>query len=416
MNPVYQPSNRESDEVSQLKASIAQLKHELIVNEVHDLFFTHSLDMLCILSLDGRFKTFNPQFVDTLEYSEEELKSYPFMHFVHPEDYDLTAGNLEILSKSNTSLSFESRYMFADGIFRIIQWDCSSNVQLQEIYITVHDITELRVQEEQHQALGDMIESLHIAVLIYELTDTEDAHSFVHIAANKSAHSLLKEFNLQRGSRLSESFHVLVTDELLEVCRNIALGANEQTSYSHRYKDEKQGNYYNITFHSLADKQIAIFLEDVTQQVLAEEAQHQSLIQNEIIRMQQLNLEELSTPLIPITDEITIMPLIGSMDTRRVQRVMETLLNGISQTRAKTVIIDITGVPMVDTQVADVLIRAADAVRLLGATAMITGIRPEVAQTLIGLGVNLSGLQTLGSLQSGIALALSKQAQRTKRR
>jgi rsbT co-antagonist protein RsbR len=415
MNPVYQPSNRESDEVSQLKASIAQLKHELIANEVHDLFFTHSLDMLCILSLDGHFKTINPRFIDTLEYSEEELNSYPFLHFVHPEDLDLTIANLDSLSKTSSSLSFVSRFMFADGSFRIVQWDCSSNVQLQEIYITAHDITELRVQEEQRQALGDMIESLHIAVLIYELSDSEDPRSFIHIAANKSAHTLLKDFNLEAGSRLAESFHLILTDELLATARNIALGSYEQGSFIHRYKDDKQGKYYNITIHPLADKQIAIFLEDVTQQVLAEEAQHQSLIQNEIIRMQQLNLEELSTPLIPITDEITIMPLIGSMDTRRVQRVMETLLTGISQTRANTVIIDITGVPMVDTQVADVLIRAADAVRLLGATAMITGIRPEVAQTLIGLGVDLSGLQTLGSLQSGIALALNKQKQRTKR-
>jgi rsbT co-antagonist protein RsbR len=125
--------------------------------------------------------------------------------------------------------------------------------------------------------------------------------------------------------------------------------------------------------------------------------------------MQQHTLEELSTPLIPITNSITIMPLIGSLDSRRAQRVMDTLLHGVAETRCDTVIIDITGVSMVDTQVANVLIRAAEAVKLLGAEAMITGIRPEVAQTLIGLGVNLGNLQTLSSLQNGIALAMEKE-------
>src|SRR5690606_33471778 len=157
--------------------------------------------------------------------------------------------------------------------------------QLQEIYITARDITQLRIQEEQHQALGDMIESLQIAVLIYELHDSDDAQSLVYVASNKAANTLLKGFNLQKGSRLNESFRHIVTDELLENCRAIALGTYEQGSYSHRYKDDQQDKYYNITFHSLNNQQIAIFLEDITQQVWAEEAQHQSLVQNEIIRM-----------------------------------------------------------------------------------------------------------------------------------
>lgn len=416
MNPIFQSSSRESDEISQLQTSIAQLKQELIANEVHDLFFTHSLDMLCILSFNGHFKTFNPRFRQNVGYSEEELNGNPFIHFVHPDDQELTLAHLEELSSKSTTVSFESRYLFAGGAYHLIQWDCSSDLQLKEIYITAHDITLLRIQEEQHRALSGMIESLHIAVLVYELTIEDDAQSLVYVASNKAANTLLQNFNLQQGSRLAESFGSIITDEQLEICRSIALGSYAPGSYSHRYRDDKQEKYYNITFHSLSNNQIAIFIEDISQQVQAEEAQHQASAQNEIIRMQQLSLEELSTPLIPITDEITIMPLIGSMDTRRVQRVMDTLLNGIAETRANTVIIDITGVPMVDTQVANVLIRAADAVKLLGANAIITGIRPEVAQTLIGLGVDLSGLQTLASLQSGIALALSQQSAHAKRR
>src|SRR6185295_2919913 len=101
-------------------------------------------------------------------------------------------------------------------------------------------------------------------------------------------------------------------------------------------------------------------------------------------------LDELSTPLIPISDDTVIMPLIGNIDSRRAQQVIEALLEGVAETRTQVAILDITGVPVVDTQVANALIGAAQAVKLLGAQVVITGIRPEVAQTLVGLGVDLS--------------------------
>jgi rsbT co-antagonist protein RsbR len=87
---------------------------------------------------------------------------------------------------------------------------------------------------------------------------------------------------------------------------------------------------------------------------------------------------------------------------------MHTLLTGIDETRAKIAILDITGVAVVDTQVADALLRAARAVRLLGAEVILTGIRPDVAQTLVALGTNLDGIVTRGTLQSGIAFAMQR--------
>ncbi len=147
--------------------------------------------------------------------------------------------------------------------------------------------------------------------------------------------------------------------------------------------------------------------EDITARKHAEDALRQSILQEEIIRAQKATLEELSTLLIPISDKIVVMPLIGSVDSRRAQQVIETLLHGISTTKAEIAILDITGVSVVDTQVANGFIRAAQAVKLLGAQVLLTGIRPEVAQTLIGLGVDLSGIVTCSSLQNGIALAIT---------
>jgi rsbT co-antagonist protein RsbR len=131
-------------------------------------------------------------------------------------------------------------------------------------------------------------------------------------------------------------------------------------------------------------------------------------LQEEVIQAQAAALAELSTPLIPLNADVVVMPLVGTLDSRRAQQVLETLLDGISSSRAGTAIIDITGVPLVDTQVANALIRAAQAVKLLGAQVVLTGIRPEVAQTLVGLGADLSSITTRGSLQAGIAFAMRR--------
>jgi rsbT co-antagonist protein RsbR len=131
-------------------------------------------------------------------------------------------------------------------------------------------------------------------------------------------------------------------------------------------------------------------------------------MQEQIIDAQRASLRELSTPLIPISDHVVIMPLIGTIDSGRAQQVMEALLEGVSAHQAELAILDITGVSLVDTQVAQALVRAAQAVRLLGARVMLTGIQPQIAQTLVHLGVDLSEIQTQGSLQAGIAAALTK--------
>ncbi len=144
----------------------------------------------------------------------------------------------------------------------------------------------------------------------------------------------------------------------------------------------------------------------------------EALQQNEdrLYAIQQSLVQELSTPLIPISDEIVIMPLVGTVDSLRAQKVMTTLLEGVEKNRAHIAILDITGVPVVDTQVANTLIQSAQAVRLLGAEVVLTGIGPEIAQTLVGLNVDLSGITTHGSLQAGINNAMPRERHRNRRK
>ncbi|HEU5103649.1 MAG TPA: PAS domain-containing protein, partial [Roseiflexaceae bacterium] len=146
--------------------------------------------------------------------------------------------------------------------------------------------------------------------------------------------------------------------------------------------------------------------QDITERKRAEAERQQ--LQDELIQAQAVALQELSTPLIPISDTVLVMPLIGRIDTRRASQILETLLIGIQEQQADLAIIDITGVNLVDTQVAHALIQAARAVKLLGAQVVLTGLRPEVAQTLVSLGVDLSDIVTRGTLQSGIAYGLRR--------
>ncbi|MBS4745469.1 MULTISPECIES: RsbT co-antagonist protein RsbRA [Bacillus] len=124
------------------------------------------------------------------------------------------------------------------------------------------------------------------------------------------------------------------------------------------------------------------------------------------VSLQKIALQELSAPLIPVFEHITVMPLVGTIDTDRAKKIMENLLNGVVKHRSQVVLIDITGVPVVDTMVAHHIIQASEAVRLVGAKCLLVGIRPEIAQTIVNLGIDLSQVTTKNTLQKGIQTAL----------
>jgi rsbT co-antagonist protein RsbR len=121
-----------------------------------------------------------------------------------------------------------------------------------------------------------------------------------------------------------------------------------------------------------------------------------------IIRQQQDSIRELSTPVLPVRERLLILPIIGVLDRERARQLTVQLLSGIRTHRAKVVVIDITGVPDVDESVANHLVRTVDASRLMGASVIITGLSPDIAQTLVTIGVDLSKMNTIGDLQGGL--------------
>lgn len=121
-----------------------------------------------------------------------------------------------------------------------------------------------------------------------------------------------------------------------------------------------------------------------------------------VIRAQQESIRELSTPVLQVRDHLLILPIIGVLDSQRARQLTEQLLGGIQSNRAKVVVIDITGVATIDETVANHLVQAVEASRLMGASAIITGLSSKIAQTLVDLGVDLSMMRTVGDLQGGL--------------
>lgn len=128
----------------------------------------------------------------------------------------------------------------------------------------------------------------------------------------------------------------------------------------------------------------------------------------EIIKRQQEDMLELSTPVVKLWDGILALPIIGTLDSARTQVVMESLLQAIVETNSKVAIIDITGVPTVDTVVAQHLLKTVTAARLMGADCIISGVRPQIAQTIVHLGINLLDVTTKSTLSDAFKLALTR--------
>ncbi len=162
---------------------------------------------------------------------------------------------------------------------------------------------------------------------------------------------------------------------------------------------------------------------DISEQHASEAARQASEVERErlLVRMREQNelllrqteaLRELATPIIPLAPGVIAVPLIGEIDLARARQLLEVLLAGVTQRHARVAIIDITGVRALDSVGAEALVRAAQAIRLLGATAVLTGLSPTIAQSLVQLGVELHGLRTLGTFQEGVAFALRRDGER----
>ncbi|WP_025783174.1 RsbT co-antagonist protein RsbRA [Sporosarcina sp. D27] len=244
-----------------------------------------------------------------------------------------------------------------------------------------------------------------------ELMKEEKGERFFHFMPQHLVEKTSREFTALMTSNITEGESALNNERLDDFTEKVI-----RFGWSIKFVNKAIDNFASVVFEMLEDEEVIteqnlrIFMGVFTGWI---NPLRESIIEAYAIKweqtdtLQKVALQELSASLIPVVDKVSIMPLVGTIDTERAKLIMENLLEGVVQQRAEVVLLDITGVPVVDTMVAHHIIQAADAVRLVGAKCMLVGIRPEIAQTIVALGINLSDFTTTSTLRRGMQEALS---------
>lgn len=245
--------------------------------------------------------------------------------------------------------------------------------------------------------------------------EDEKDDRFFQIMSEKVIDNTVREFGELVVFSLTESeevYRVKLNDFSVKIVRygwSVTFVLKALTNFTHVLYDKMNEDGY------LNEQNIISYTEIMTNWITPlthSIVEAYSNVWDRTVHLQKMALQELSASLIPMFDKISVMPLVGTIDTERAKLIMENLLHGVVKHRAEVVLLDITGVPVVDTMVAHHIIQAADAVRLVGAKCMLVGIRPEIAQTIVALGINLNDFTTTSTMQRGVekALALTNRA------
>ncbi len=412
--------------VAELEALLAQRQQEDEVTQRLKAIIEYTPDLIATADSEGRVIFINPaglRLLGRVDILAEETRFHRF----HPS----WAADL-ILSQG---LPHAAREGFWSGETAVLDPQAQGReIPVSQVIIAhknaagsvthystiMHDMSERRRIEatvrDSEQRLLRFLDALPVGVFVVE----PDGRPFY---ANRSAFEIL-------GKGIIPN---VATDQLAEVYRAFVAGTDqpypaermplvralhgEESSVDDMEIERPDGRILiEVSGVPIRDAEGRILygmvsFTDITLRRRAEEAIRERALQQEVIEAQQAALRELSTPLMPIAEGVVVMPIIGMIDSRRAQQIMETLLEGIAAHSADIAILDITGVRVVDTQVAGALIRAAQAARMLGAKVVLSGISAEVAQTLVHIGAEMQDMIALRSLQQGIAYALTPRQQ-----
>ena len=256
-----------------------------------------------------------------------------------------------------------------------------------------------------------IVDSMPLGIMVYRLDEDEN---LLLVDSNPAANAQAgADITVLHGKKIEEAFPPLAGTEIPQRYRAAARdGTSWQTEQVDYDDNQIVGAFQVYVFQSEPGTAVVTF-SNITEQVRAAEAlraaeAERARLQDEIIHTQQQAIEELSAPIIPIIDRVIIMPLVGSIDSTRARDIMRAVLAGIGQYRARIVILDITGVPLVDTGVANHLNHTIQAARLKGADTIITGVSDAVAETIVDMGIDWRDVETLRDLQTGLTVALRR--------
>lgn len=376
----------------------------------HEKMFQVSAGLLATADARGHFRDLNPAWERALGWSLDELRARPFIELVHPGDREATLAETAALFEGRTTSRFDNRYMCKDGSYRWLGWTARVNMDdppsERLIYVTALDLTSDRERMEQLAQAAQLAK-------VYErlfrvsvgLLVTLDANGYFRHANPAWERTVGWSPEEMTAKPFIEFVHP--DDREATIAEATALFQGRMTiRFDNRYVC-KDGSYKWLawTAHLDAAEDPASRLVYGTAHDVTSYRELLGEFERTLARLRD-TMQAMSTPLIPITDRIVVMPLVGQMDSERVSQVMSVALEGVQSTQTQIVILDVTGLREIDTRVASALVDTARALQLLGARTILTGIRPAVAQTLVGLGLDLAGVITKSTLQSAISFAL----------
>jgi rsbT co-antagonist protein RsbR len=417
MSNANQQQTPTNDEVAQLRQRIAELEQTLAQREQEKEVIQQSETklrtiienmpvMVDAIDYEGNIVLWNKECERVIGFTADEIVNNPnALAMLYPDPDYLQYLFQRWAEVGNNYRDFEWDIACKDGLIRSISWsNISEEFPIPEwrTWAIGIDVTEQRRAEEKLRMFSVLAENAPDAIAVARI----DTRTFLY--ANPSFRQL---YGYDETVIAQLALHDICAEENHQVetiVQHIIEHGSWQGTIQHRSKD---GSTFPVQMSGIAlentagtQESLAFIIRDISVQIRA--AEERAALQEQIIEAQRASLRELSTPLIPVSKNVVIMPLIGTVDSTRAQLVMETLLEGVAERQAELAIVDITGVAVVDTQVANALVQAAQAVKLLGAQVMLTGIQPNIAQTLVSLGVDLTGIITRSNLQSGIAFAL----------
>lgn len=366
--------------------------------------FQNATMIMFVRDLEGRFLLLSQHYANQIGAPVDDLIGKTIDEVYAPDTANRLRSNDQQVRESGKAFHFEERVPFADGVHYYMAVKFPLFTQQGELYAIggiSTDITRRKHIQEKFQTFHALAENAPDGIIVSDLNSM--------VTYMNAAFRSLTGYTDEDLGRHMYDFYTDDPHDLQPITGHAMEHGFWQGQLTYRRKDGSsftgQLSLFTITNAEGQPVALARIIRDLTAQQQA--AADHSALQQQLISTQQNAIRELSTPLMPISDTIVVMPLVGTIDSGRSQQIMETLLEGIARQQAEVAILDITGVQIVDTQVANGLLQTAQAVRLLGAQVILTGISPTMAQTLVHLGADLNSVVTRSSLRSGIAYAMA---------
>lgn len=368
----------------------------------YEYFFSLNLDLLCIVDLEGKFIKLNEAWCTVFGYSMDELLNKSSFEFIHPEDLAHSQDTTkDIAGSDKILLNYVNRFRHKNGNYHYIEWHCKPMPTYT--YCTIRDITDYKLQEEEtireQNRLQAIVESQskYLIRLDLDLNFTYTNKKFL------KDYSWFYQTEDLIGLAVFETNVVDYEDSM----KNCVLQAIKSPGETYQYEEivptpSGENNYILwqcICFTDIAGNSWEVQCSglDITERKLLEILEQEE---------QERNLLYASTPISQLWDGILLLPLVGLFTAQRSQALMSSVLNRITETQSKMLILDISGVAVVDTEVANHFIKLSKATKLMGCICTMCGISPAVAQTIVELGIHIEEINTTGSMKDALEKAL----------